>query len=246
MGYELRSAFFSPFFHGLCAAFLSLMGLVFFFSLKDYAHFPQEDPLMLQLFKGLCVPLLFIVPILTAKAIAGEKEKCLFDGFLLLPVDSFSRVFAKFFVLHLTYTGLWTLVTFFPELTVKSTSTLDFMGHLTSSQVRWGGWIFVNLIGGTAIAFGLLVSAHTETVPVAMIVSLCGIFLLLIAGQIFKYMTTIFLKQCELFEVLCEYGNVFFQLEDFCRGIWDTRVVVAYLTATLGLLSLTVITLREN
>jgi hypothetical protein len=49
------------------------MGIIFFILLKVYADFTQEEPLMMQLFKSMLLPLLVTVRALTAKAIASGK-----------------------------------------------------------------------------------------------------------------------------------------------------------------------------
>jgi ABC-type transport system involved in multi-copper enzyme maturation permease subunit len=222
------------------------MGGIFFFSLKVYADFPQEEPLMVQFFKSMWLPLSFVVPILTTKAIVSEKAERLFDSLLLLRIGSFSILLGKFLVIYGTYVVLWTVVAFFPELAQHMAPSLLRCDNFVTAQVRWGGWLFVNLMGGPVIAFGLLVSTYAKTPATAMATSVVGIFLFLISGQIFRHVSVISLNHSETFASLYDNWNVFSQLEDFCHGIFDTRVIVVYLTLTVAMLLLAAVALRKN
>ncbi|MDR0740357.1 MAG: ABC transporter permease subunit [Puniceicoccales bacterium] len=246
IGYEFQCFFVSPFFYAVCALFFSLMGILFFISLKVYADFQQEDPLMIQLFKSVWLPLLLIIPILTTKAIVSEKTEKRFDSLLVLPVNSFLIVFSKFIAIYCVHLALWTIVIYFPEIAQSCSVTLAQSTNLVTTQVRWGGWCFVNLLGGVVIAFGLWVSAHAKMPATSMAATTVGIFLFLVLGQLFKQASTIASGWSEIFETLYSNWNVFFQLEDFCRGIFDSRVIIAYVTATFGILCITALTLRGN
>jgi ABC-type transport system involved in multi-copper enzyme maturation permease subunit len=246
IGYEFQCFFVSPFFYAICALFLLLMGILFVISLKVYADFQQEEPLMVQLFKSIWLPFLLIVPILTTKAIVSEKTEKRFDSLLVLPVNSFLIVFSKFIAIYCVHLALWTIVIYFPEIARSCSVTLAQSTNLVTTQVRWGGWCFVNLLGGLAIAFGLWVSAHTKMPATSMAATTVGIFLFLVLGQFFKQASTVVSGWTEAFEIFYSNGNVFFQIEDFCRGIFDSRVVVAYVSATFGMLGITALTLREN
>ncbi|MDR1435171.1 MAG: hypothetical protein LBI77_02080 [Puniceicoccales bacterium] len=246
IGYEFQRFFVSPFFYAICALFLLLMEMVFFFSLIVYSDFPQEEPLMMQLFKSMWLPLLFIVPILTTKAIVSEKAEKLFDSLLLLRVNGFSIIFSKFLAIYCVHVALWSAVIYFPEIAQHYSAALAQFNNFITQQIRWGGWFFVNLVGGVVVAFGLWVSALMKTPATSMAASTVGIFLFLISGQFFRQLSVIPFDKSETFESLYTDWNVFFQMEDFCRGIFDTRVVVAYVTATFALLSAAAITLRKN
>ncbi|MDR1303343.1 MAG: hypothetical protein LBJ81_01835 [Puniceicoccales bacterium] len=246
IGYELQQYFFLPFFYGICSLFLFLLGAIFFVALIVYADFRQDEPLPLQLFKALGLPLLVIVPVLTTRAIASEKVDRCFDSLLLLPVGDISIVLAKFFVIHLIYAGLWAAVAFFPEIAQQIVPSLAEFRDFTGFRGRFGGWCFVNLVGGAAIAFGLLASARAKTPATSMAMSVVGIFLFLVSGEFFKHLLGVFPGQFKNFSSFYDNWSVFFQAEDFCRGIFDTRVIVAYISLTAALLYITAITLREN
>jgi ABC-2 type transport system permease protein len=246
IGYELQHYCFSSFFYAICALFLYLMWVLFFVALKIYADFPQDEPLMMQFFKSMWLPLVLIVPILTTRAIVAEKNDRLFDLLLLLPVNNFSIVLSKFFVIYGVYAALWSMVIFFPEIAQWSVPSLGQFDHFAGISARFGSWFFVNLVGALGIAFGLFVSTHAKAPPTSMVVSAIGIFLFLVSGQIFRYISVAMPNQLGIFAALYDDWNIFFQLEDFYRGIFDTRVIIAYLTATLALLAITAVTLRDN
>ncbi|MDR1590825.1 MAG: hypothetical protein LBR92_02395 [Puniceicoccales bacterium] len=246
VGYEFQRFFVSPFFYAICALFLFLMGVIFLFSLKIYADFQQEDPLVLQLFKSMWLPFLLVIPILTTKAIASEKIEKIFDSLLVLRVGSFLIIFSKFIAIYCVHCVLWTVVIYFPEIAQNCSVTLAQFNNFVTPQIRWGGWLFVNLLGGVVIAFGLLVSARAKMPATAMAATAVGVFLFLVLGQFFKQASTIASKGTEIFETLYSNWNVFFQLEDFCRGIFDSRVIVAYVAITLGILGITALILRDN
>ncbi|MDR0590426.1 MAG: hypothetical protein LBG09_01025 [Puniceicoccales bacterium] len=246
IGYELQQYFFSPFFYAICGLFLFLLGAIFFVSLIVYADFRQDEPLPMQLFKAMGLPLLIIVPVLTTRAIASEKVDRYFDSLLLLPVSNISIILAKFLVIHSIYAGLWAMVAFFPEIAQQVVPSLGEFRDFTDFWVRLGGWSFVNLVGGMAIAFGLLASVRAKTPATAMAMSVVGIFLFLVSGELFKHILGVFPDRFEIFSSFYNNWNIFFQVEDFCRGIFDTRVIIAYISATAALLCMAAVTLREN
>jgi ABC-2 type transport system permease protein len=182
---------------------------------------------------------------LTTKAIASERAQKLLDSLFVLRVNSFVIIFSKFIAIYSVYALLWTAVLCLPELARRCAPSLIQFHHFSTPQILWGGWCFINLLGALIIAFGLWVSTHTETAATAMTASAVGIFLFLIFGEICRPLSIFFSNQSEIFESLHTDWNVFFQLEDFCRGIFDSRVIVAHITLTLGILSTAAITLRK-
>jgi ABC-type transport system involved in multi-copper enzyme maturation permease subunit len=202
IGYEFQRFLVSPFFYAICALFLLLMEMVFFFSLIVYSDFPQEEPLMMQLFKSMWLPLLFIVPILTTKAIVSEKAEKLFDSLILLRVNGFSIIFSKFLAIYCVHVALWSIVIYFPEIAQHYSAPLAQFNNFVTQQIRWGGWFFINLVGGVAVAFGLWVSAFMKTPATSIVTSTVGIFLFLISGQFFRQLSAIPFGKSEIFESL--------------------------------------------
>jgi ABC-type transport system involved in multi-copper enzyme maturation permease subunit len=155
VGYGFQRFFLLPFFYAVYEVFLLLIGLIFFLSLKVCAGFPQEEPLMMQLFKAMCLPPLLIVPILTTKAIIPENAEKLFDSLLVLRVSSYLIVLSEFIAICCAHSALWTVAVYLPEIAQCCWAILAQYNHIVMPQMRWDSCCFANTLGGIVIAFGM-------------------------------------------------------------------------------------------
>ena len=246
IGYEYLQCVISPFFYNVGALFILLMGLVFFFSLKVYADFPQDEPFIQTIFKCFWLPSLLIIPILTTRAVAFERSAGYLNSTLVLPINSLWIILSKFIAIYTFYTGLWLLVCFFPEGAQRLCRSLKSVDDFIEIPVRWGGFFFLALVNALLISFGLLCSTLARHPLTAIASSAAGTFIFLISGQIFKYLSVTSLQHGDLFDTIYGNWNVFFQLEDFCRAIFDTRIIVGYISLTSACLLFSALMLRRR
>ena len=242
--FEFLKWFVSPLFYTVATVFFLLMGLIFVFALEVYSRFPQDEILMIQLFKAMWLPLLFIVPILTAKTTVGEKVDKTFNLNLLLPVSPIAIVLSKFFVLITIYLAFWLGIVLFPYTAIHYIASLQQLNNICSFEVLTGGVFFAVLLGFFAISLGLLIGIVVRSYGAALSVYFVSMFTFLISGQMIKKVANFSFQKEFLSDVLYNNLNVFFQLEDFCRGVYDSRVICGYLSLTVLFLTMSCIFLR--
>ena len=247
VGYEFLQCFVSPFFYAICSLFILLTGLIFFFSLKVYADFSQDEPFIQTLFKCFWLPSLLIVPVLTTRSIASERSSQRLDSMLALHMNPLWIVLSKFITIYSIYMGLWIVCCAFPWMAQRLCPGLrPFANILVDSQTLYGGLLYLFLVNGLVIAFGLFCSSVAKYPITAIVSTAVGIFIFLISGQLFKYLSVASLEHGEFFGTAYGEWNTFFHLEDFCRCIIDTRVVVGYGSLTCAFLLLAALTLHHR
>lgn len=245
MGYESFRYFVSPWFYTLCAFFILLTGTIFCLTLVRYSSLPMYEPLMASVYQGFWLPSLFIIPILTTRSLVTDKISGELDSLRVLRISPIKIIFSKFVVISGVNSGLWLLVSYFPIFAQKICPSLVPYHFLTEPLARWGGWILVSLVGSAEVAFGLLVGANVQDEAVAVVMTMVGTFLFLMLGPVMKHFPMIDANFFEdLMGPLYEDWNLFFQIGDFCRGIFDTRVLVEYGSITVACLLLAAMTFR--
>jgi ABC-2 type transport system permease protein len=234
LAHELRMLLVNPASYIATTLFLLVMGFIFAGLLETYASGPQEDSPAAVFFQLFWLPVLFLVPLLTMKSLAEERRLGTLETLLTAPVTSTQVVLAKFFAAYALYLTLWACTgAFFVILSYyagPAASALDY-GPL------YGGYLFIALAGSFFVALGLLASALTRTQAVAGILAFV-LLLFLIIGT--RYASTLELLKLDTFATareVVDYLQVFTHLEDFTRGVVDTRQLLYYVSgSTLALL----------
>lgn len=230
---EIQSYFASPVAYVVLALFIFLYG--YFFS--DYLFVfldrsmgrggfggPEvlnlNQDLIRWLFQTTSVVLLFVLPMLTMRAFSEEIRSGTIELLLTSPVTDFQIVAGKFLGAVFLYLSML-------ALTLLHMGILFYFG-----DPEWKplvvGYLGILLLGSAFISLGLLFSSVTRNQIVAGFLSFgCFLFLWLIeyaeswAGSASGFVT---------------YLSVTKHLEEFSKGVIDSRDVVYYLTfIALGL-----------
>jgi len=245
LAHELRMLAVSVATYSAAVLFLILMGLIYFLVLNGYNSQAETDPPMAQYFQLFFFPVFFVVPLLTMKSLAEERRHGTLEAMLTTPASTLEIVLAKYTAAYLFYIGLWALTLVFPCITlwflqgVRADSPL----HDTASLV--GGFLFVSASGLLYIALGIFASSLTRNTLVAGMLSFSMLFVLIISGY---WLTKLQLQDSWLIhaQAVVDYLQTFRQLEDFSRGIVDTRPFFLYASNTILVLGLTTLVVESR
>lgn len=221
--------------YAVIASVLLLLGLSFTGMLSSLNDDPRGvvEPLTVLFYSTLYfwLILLLITPVITMRSFAFEKGTGTYETLMTTPVSDLQVVLAKF-----TGTLLFYLLTWLPLV-----GCIAVVRYFTREPTVLDPWttastfLGITLIGCLYMSMGCFASALTRSQIIAAMNSLVmglGLFVLSLrslvptptsdwAGKVFSYIS------------LSEH------MEDFARGIVDTRHVVFYLSLTAFFLFLT-------
>lgn len=233
LSHEVRALLYSSSTYIAAVLFLLVMAFIFTGLLEAYTKTPQETPPAAVFFQLFWIPVFFMVPLLTMKSFAEERRLGTLETLLTTPVSTAEVVLGKFSAAYLFYLVLW-----------GSTLGFHYILQIYARDVRFldpgplvGGYLFIAVSGLLFISIGIFASTLTRTQSVAGILS-CTMLIALILG--FRFMADLaVLNQAVLHpaKVAVDSLQVSQHLDDFARGVIDTRQVFFYLTgSTLALL----------
>jgi ABC-2 type transport system permease protein len=215
---ELFSFFVTPLAWVVMTAFLVIQGLHFYLVL---AHFATQQELSgdagpVQAFFGqtvlLYLPLILVCPVLTMRLFAEERRSGTIEPLLTTPVTTAGVVLGKYGAVFAIYCAMW-LPTVLYMWVVSDAGYVDW-------NVVGSGYLAVLAVGAGYLAIGTMTSALTKSQLAAAIVSamvIVGLFMLGIGEFIFPEGPV---------RELCSYLSVWAQMNDFSRGIVDSRRLV--------------------
>ncbi len=233
---ELRAYFFSPLAYVVAALMLVINGLVFWL-IVSYLNRPGvQIGAPLELFFGqtlyFWLVLLFVAPVLTMRLLSEERRSGTIEVLMTAPVTEDGVVVGKYLAALLFYVFLWL-------------PTLVYAGVLAVyGEVDWGpvaaGYLGVFGIGALFLAVGVLASALTRSQLVAAVLT----FALLVPLFTFGLLEQLF--NDETLRQAFSYLNLWQHMEEFGKGIVDTRRLVYYLSATVLFLFLAARALEQR
>ena len=224
---EIQAYFTSPIGYIVALVFLAIAG--FFFGLSISGVFPQAT------IDGYMGPMSFILillaPAMTMRLMAEEQKLGTIELLLTSPVKDWEVVLGKFMASLAFFIGTLALTLYYVIL-------LYAFGSPDSGPV-WSGYLGLILYGATALSIGLLASSLTSNQIVALVV---GFGVLLILNLVSQLST---LVDGVTATVFTEIGlNT--HLDDFSRGVVDSRHIVYYLSVTAVFLFLAVRSLETR
>jgi ABC-2 type transport system permease protein len=221
---ELVAYFSSPLAYVVLTAFLFFNGYVFWL-ITAYLNDPRTQamaPLKLM-FGGTIffwLFLLFIVPVITMRLLAEERRTGTLEVLLTSPVSEGQVVTGKFVAAVVFYLFLW-----FPTLTYVA--ILASYSKIDPGPVA-AGYVGILMIGLLFAAVGLLTSALARNQIVAAIFAFAVLVVLFSLGLVEQLVTAPALKSA------LTYMNLWEHMDDFSRGLVDTRHLV-YMASLAGL-----------
>jgi ABC-2 type transport system permease protein len=230
---ELFAFFVTPLAWVLIVVFLVVQGLHFFLLVDHFAHQNDVvgDETPLSAFFGntvlLYLVLFVLIPPMTMRLFAEERRSGTIETLMTAPVSSAGVVLAKYASVLTTYVAMW-LPTLLYLVILQRTGDLDW--HTAASA-----YVGVTLVGAGYLALGLCASALTRSQFLAMVWTALVLLTLFILG-IGEFVT----RDGTLVHDVCAHVSVWAHMNDFARGVVDSRHLVFY--ATLVVLPLFVAT----
>jgi ABC-2 type transport system permease protein len=231
-GKELRSYFASPMGYILIGLFALLFGAFFYVYLNGFAQRSQQmamgggninvnEWMIAGVLHNAAIIILFIMPMITMRTYAEEKRSGTMELLLTSPLTDVQIILGKF----LGSMGLFAAMLL---VTAVDIAILFRLGNPEWKPVVTG-YLGLLLLGGCFLSLGLLISSLTKNQIVAGAMTF-GVFLLLWIVNWFADSVGPNAR-----EVL-NYLSITAHLEDFTRGILDTKHIVYYLSfITFGL-----------
>ena len=233
---EFRAYFFSPLAYIVAALVLLINGVVFWL-IVSYLNNPRAAiGAPLQLFFGqtffFWLVIVFVSAVLTMRLLSEERRSGTIEVLMTAPVTEEQVVVGKYLAALGFYVFLWLPTLAYPALLAYY------------SEVDWGpvatGYIGVLGIGSLFLAAGVLASALSRSQLVAAVLTFAILVFLVIVGFLQNLFTDDSVQQ------LLGYLNLMQHMDDFGKGILDTRRLVYYLSATVLLLFLSARALQSR
>jgi len=233
---ELRAYFFSPLAYGVLAAFLFINGITFATLIGYLNDAPSAVGAPMEYFFGgtilFWLALAFVGPILPMRLLSEERRSGSLEILMTAPVTETQVVLGKYLAALAFYLVLWTPTVIYAVI-VAFYSKLDW-GPVAASYLGVLG------IGALFLSVGLFASGISRNQIVAALVGFALVFALFILGLLE------FLVNDPSYRQVLSYLNLIQHMEDFSKGIVDTRRLVYYLSGTAFFLFLTSRALATN
>jgi ABC-2 type transport system permease protein len=219
---ELRAYFFSPLAYVVAALLLLVNGAVFWL-IVSYLNDPRAGiGAPLELFFGQTVffwlVLLFVAPVVTMRLLSEERRSGTIEVLMTAPVSEGKVVVGKYLAALAFYLFLWLPTVVYAVILSRY------------SEVDWGpvasGYVGIAGIGALLLAAGVLASSLSRSQLVAAVLTFA------IAGPLFAIGFLEFLFTGDAVKEAFTYLSLPRHMEDFSRGIVDTRRLVYYVSAS--------------
>lgn len=224
---ELKSFFYSPIAYVVLFYFLFLAGYNFYFQVSIMNGYPTE----LSVVEAFFMPALFwfpfvlSFPLITMRVFSEEFRMGTFETLTTAPVQDWQVVLAKFFGVLIFYIILWA-----PSLIYFAVFE-RVSGHAAASATGayLGSYLLLLLMGCFYISIGNLASALTKDQINAATISFTTITVLLFLAFLPDVMNVTSPAIKELFA----YISAIQHMQDFSKGIIDSRPIVWYSSMTV-------------
>ena len=236
--HEIRLLFISPPVYFAAVSFLLLMGFVYWAILRGLSIEPQDQSANVQFFSLFWLPVFFLVPLLSMRSLAAEKNNATLEALFSTPVPKAFIVLSKFLSAYFLYLILWFLTLSFPLIGENVLANQLSNQNLMHFAELTGGLTFIAITGLLFIAIGIFTSSLTRSQLVAAMLSFTLLFIFCVGAQQLEYASYNYFSSDSFLYDSIQYVNVFRHLEDFSRGVLDTRPFIFYLSATWLFLSL--------
>ena len=231
---EIQAFFVSAMAYVVLFVWLVLQGLTLYLYAEFFADNQAQSTGVTQtpltLFFGqsslFYMGLLVIVPLLTMRLLAEEKKSGTLEPLLTAPVTEWQVVLGKYAAAMVLWVALWA-PTLLYVLILSQYGDVD-MGVVGASYAGVFG------IGLYYMALGLLMSSLARNQIVAAVLTFLTLAVLFIAG-IFEMVA-----DDPLLQGIASYVSIWGHMEDFAKGIVDSRYIVFDVTTAVLALFITV------
>ena len=237
--HELRMLLIHPSTYIAGFLFLSLMGTLYWLILQEMATRPQETLPVVEFFRYFWIPTFFVIPLLTMRSIAGERNIGTLDTLLTTPASRTAIVLSKFAGAYVFYLLLWITTLGFPLIAAKLFPSAAESGRLLEAASIIGGFSFIATSGILFVSIGIFASSISRSQLVAGMFTFTTLFVIIIGGQIIGNFTQESINLPDWMAKISDYLQIFNHLDDFARGIIDTRPFFYYASISILLLGVT-------
>ena len=235
VGREWRAYFFSPLGYVILAGFLLMNGMIFsaIVNFMNQPGAPKGQALNL-LFTNTYFWLfnLFVVPVIAMRLFADERKSGTLEMLLTSPVSEATVVLAKFTGALGFFMTLWAPTLAYVFI-LRAQTSIDF-GPVAA------GYLAILLLGAYFLAVGTFASTLTKNQIVAAIFTFAMLIPIFSAGLLEQMMNSPQAKS------LVGYFNLWDHMDEFARGVVDSRRLVYYLSATAFFLFLATVSISAK
>jgi len=230
---ELAAFFLSLTGYIIIAAVTLLVGASFVMFIRNLGTEPFNMPITEAFFNSFLfwIIVILVTPVITMRLFALEKATGTFETLMTAPVGDLEVVLAKYMAAMIFYVLMW----------LPALACLPIVGYFANEKsaldagTLGGVYLGIFFSGGLFLAAGCFASSLTRSQVVAAVVSLAsGVILLIVA-----FLAQVVPATDQWQEQIVPYFNLFKQMDDFTRGVVDTRTVVLYASLSLLFLFLT-------
>lgn len=229
---ELQAYFVSPIAYAVITVFLVLSGF-FFYSFLSYFNLQSlqysqylyaleqlniNEMVMRPLFHNLVVIILLILPLLTMRLFSEERRSGTIELLMTAPLRHWHVTLGKFAACLVVYALMLVC-------TLSYVFVLLIYGEPDAGPIL-AGYLGLFLMGAAFISVGLLASSFTENQIVAAVISFGALLLFYIIGWLSATAGPIAGQ-------FLSYLSIVDHLDDFLKGVIDTKDVVFYLSFIL-------------
>jgi gliding motility-associated transport system permease protein len=231
-GKELRSYFASPMGYILIGLFVLLFGMFFYVYLTMFAEQSQRmamgggtvnvnEILIRGVFHNAAIVILFIMPMVTMRTYSEEKRSGTIELLLTSPITDLEIILGKF----LGAMGL------FAAMLLASSIDIAILFRLGNPELKpvLTGYLGLLLMGGCFLSVGMLISSMTKNQIVAGVMTFAVFLVLWIVNWFGESLGP-------RGKDIVDYLSITEHLDDFTKGIIDTKHLVYYVSfITFGL-----------
>lgn len=244
--HELRMLFISPPTYIASVLFLCLMGFLYWAILRGMVNAPEDTLPTVQFFSIFWIPVFFVVPLLTMRSIAGERSIGTLDTLMTTPTSRVAVILSKFAGAYIFYMLLWVATLGFPLITQKLFPHAAASGGLLEPAPIIGSLAFLATSGILFISIGIFASSVTRSQLVAGMLSFTTLFVVVVGGQQLNNVAQGGADLAGWLDGVVQYLQIFQHLDDFSRGIIDTRPFFYYSSTGALLLGLSTLVIEAK
>lgn len=233
---ELAAFFLSVTGYVIIAAVTLLIGSTFVMFIKNIGSDAFPMPVTELFFNSqmFWIIVILVTPVITMRLFALEKASGTYETLMTTPVGDMQVVAAKFTAALFFYMIMW-----LPALAcLLVVAHFTHQAHALDKGMVSGMYLGIFLSGAMFVAIGCFTSSLTRSQVAAAMVSLAiGVILLIVAYL--AYAQVIPATDQGRTTSWLYYFNLFKQMENFTRGVVDTRAAIFYASAAFFFLFLT-------
>ena len=230
---EVKSFFYSPIAYVVMCFFLFLTGFSFYIGVSLLNRGPTDVTVVQAFFNTILfwIAYLLVFPLITMRSFSEEFKLGTIESLMTAPVQDWQVVISKWLGCFVFYVILW--IPSGVYFWVFQWATKSQAAH--SQGAYLGSYLLLALMGMFYCSVGCFASVLTKNQIIAAVISLVMILVLLFAGLLQFVMLDVSGPMRDVFG----YFSAIDHMENFSKGIIDSRPIVWYLTMTTLMLVLT-------